>query len=349
MVSGTASLMPLVEELIHEFDQPAQASTMRIVQTGDSQAGRGRRIVEEQVGRRGGSGSSFYRSYGRWSPFGGGAAASSSGTDDLTVTPVEASGLVILRGPEKKVYEAEQLIRQLDAQARPDGPIIKVYELQYADVYDVVSTLEQMVSGATSGSGYGSMASYGGGRTRGGAAGDGQVVIQSDTYGKRIIVSAPYDKIPLIEKIIEENEKLAEPTEVAGVVGGGEVIEQTRDSITKSYKIEKGSADDIARALDRILIDRFGYWDSPYVKSFSYSNEVIVTGKPEHFKEVERWLETLEENPPAPRIMLMVKQVKGGNAGKVVQMVTQSATPELRQKLEVQEIPQLRGDVTRWI
>ncbi|NLX21395.1 MAG: hypothetical protein GXY55_06945, partial [Phycisphaerae bacterium] len=346
MVSAPASLMPLVEELIHEFDQPAQASTMRIVQLETAKPEEVARIVEEQVGRRGGSGSSFYRSYGRWSPFGGGAAASSSGTDDLTVTPVEASRLVILRGPEKKVYEAEQLIRQLDAQARPEGPIIKVYELQYADVYDVVSTLEQMVSGATSGSGYGSMASYGGGRTRGGAAGDGQVVIQSDTYGKRIIVSAPYDKIPLITEIIEMKEEHAKPTEgatLAGRRGAEQIGPPSRDSVTMSYKIEKGSADDFARALDRILIDRFGYWDSPYVKSFPFGNEVIVTGKPEQFKEVEHWLDMLEENPPTPRIMLMVKQVKGGNAGKVVQMVTQSASPELQQKLEVQEIPQLRG------
>ena len=45
------------------------------------------------------------------------------------MSPVESSNSLIIRGPEDLVYQAQDLAQELDKDAIPEGPIIKVYDL----------------------------------------------------------------------------------------------------------------------------------------------------------------------------------------------------------------------------
>jgi len=342
MVSVPKSLVPLAEELIAEFDQPAEVSTMRIIALKTARAEEIAPVIDQQIGEGGGMLSrpgyspSRPSSRSRRTSYYGGVSrrSSSSSATDLTVTPVPSSNLIILKGPKEKVFEAEQLIAELDTQARPEGPMIKVYELKHADMYDVVNTLEEIVV-----SGGAALAM---GARRGAAKPIPPVVIQPELYGKKLVVSAPYETIPIIDQIIELKESLAAPTEEAGAEGRGEIISRDSDGITKIYDVT-GPSDDIASYLQKILEDLLGYWEAPYVKSFPFGNQLIVTGKAEHFKMVDEWLERLEKNPPPARLAMVVRRVKGGNAGRVVEMLKTYAPQDLQDKLNIEPIPRLGG------
>ena len=359
MVSAPESMFQLVDELLKEFDRPAEPSTMRMIALKTAKADEISEIVEQQVnrksggssdspwgGRRGGRRGGFR---GEWSPWGGMMSrGSSSGEDeDLSVTPVESSNTIILRGPNAKVAEGERLVLSLDAQAKPEGPVLRVFALQYADLYDVVSALEDIAGASEAGGGGYSSSDYdysnsgygrsgGGRRSRGSSA---PVVIQTEYSSKRIIVSAPQDKFPLIEEIIKMKEDLAKPSEDSHTSSKGTVVSSRKGNITKVYDVD-GSAETIAKYLDKVLIDLIGYSDSPYVKSFPIANQIIVEGKPEHFTLVEEWLGRLEKQKLRPPVAMSVKQVpKGTDVARMVQMMQQAAPAELQGKLKVSAIP----------
>ncbi len=355
LVAAPKALLPLIEELIAEFDKPATESTMVIVSLMTAKAEDIADVVQQQVaGGSSGASSRSYSSYrsgrhSRYSPYsssGSYGSASGGGGGELVVTPVPSSNLLILKGPEDKVAEAQQLIKELDAKARPDGPMIKVYELKYADTYDVTTTIEEIVGGGSSGSsgsygGFGSSFGGGYGRSTSSSGSSGGVIVQSES-GNKIVVSAPAEKIPLIDQVVELKESLAKEMQAAADTGAtGELISREKDgSITKAYEV-KGSSDELAQYLDKILIDRYGYYDSPYVKSFPFANQVIVTGKPDQFKEVEKWLEKLESTKLPTRLELKFVRVKPGNAGKIVEMLKQYAPIEMQEKINATELPKL--------
>ncbi len=352
LVAAPKALLPLVEELIAEFDQPATESTMVIVSLTTAKAEDIADVVQQQVAA--GSSGFSSRSYSshrhgrpsRYSPYSSGSyeSAGGAGGGEFVVTPVPSSNLLILKGPEDKVADAQKLIKELDAKARPDGPMIKVYELKYADTYDVTTTIEEIVGGGGSSSSYsGFGSSFGGGygRSSSSSGSSGGVIVQSESDNK-IVVSAPAEKIPLIDQVVELKESLAREMQSAADTGTiGELVSREKDgSITKAYEV-KGSSDELAQYLDKILIDRYGYYDSPYVKSFPFANQVIVTGKPDQFKEVEKWLEKLENTKLPTRLELKFVRVKPGNAGKIVEMLKQYAPAEMQEKINATELPKL--------
>jgi len=359
MVSAPESLLPLVDELLKEFDRPAEPSTMRMITLKTARAEEIAEIVEEQVNKSSGGGSRWGGRRGRdgwrgeWSPWGGGMMSRSSGSSDteqLSATAVESSNMIILRGPNDKVAEGERLVLSLDAQAKPEGPVLRVFALQYADLYEVVSALEDIAGASEAGgSGYSSSdydyssVGYGGSGSRRRSRGSTPVVIQTEYASKRIIVSAPQDKFPLIEEIIKMKEELAKPTEDTHTSRMGTVVTSRKGNITKVYDVE-GSAETLAKYLDRVLIDLIGYSDSPYVKSFPIANQVIVEGKPEHFTLVEEWLIRLQKQKIRAPVTMSVKQVpKGTNVARMVEMMQQAAPAEMQNKFKVSAIPKAAG------
>ncbi|MBP7934779.1 MAG: hypothetical protein KA354_09050 [Phycisphaerae bacterium] len=359
MVSAPESLLPLVDELLKEFDRPAEPSTMRMITLKTARAEEIAEIVEEQVNKSSGGGSRWGGRRGRdgwrgeWSPWGGGMMSRSSGSSDaeqLSATPVESSNMIILRGPNDKVAEGERLVLSLDAQAKPEGPVLRVFALQYADLYEVVSALEDIAGASEAGgSGYSSSdydyssVGYGGSGSRRRSRGSTPVVIQTEYASKRIIVSAPQDKFPLIEEIIKMKEDLAKPAEDTHTSRMGAVVTSRKGNITKVYDVE-GSAETIAKYLDRVLIDLIGYSDSPYVKSFPIANQVIVEGKPQHFTLVEEWLVRLQKQNIRAPVTMSVKQVpKGTNVARMVEMMQQAAPAEMQNKFKVSAIPKAAG------
>jgi len=346
MVAAPDSLLSLVETLIGEFDQPASQSTMVIVSLDTAKAEEIAPVVEAQIESGGDGGrSASYRRSRYFSPYGS-AGTSASGADTLSVTPVPSSNAIILRGPEPKVAEARELIVRLDGQARPDGPMIKTYDIEHADTYDVVSTIEQILGVGSDMSGTGRRADASGG-----------VIIQTDIYSNRIIVSAPYDKFPLVEQIVELKETMAVQTqEFAGDIGtAGEVLSQSSDGLRKLYRV-KGDPETTATYLQRVLDELFGYWEAPIVKSFSLGNQIVVTGQPDKFKQVEEWLRRVEEADVRPQIGWTFKQVRREDTTRIVEMLQHYAPAELRDRINVEAIPRMSGlpdplaviDEVRW-
>ncbi len=304
MVSAPEALMTQTEELIKEFDQPPMPSTTVIVALKTARASDIAPIVEDQMRERGSSSPSRsrwsrYRYGGYFGGSYGGYGSSSAGADELQITAVESSNSIILRGPEEKVYDAKELIVKLDSDARPDGPMINVYQIQHADLYDVASMIEDMAGG-----GGGGLRSSG--LTRGGG---GQVIVNTDYYTNRIIVSAPYEKFPLIEQIIKLSEQMAEEVEAQTQLAGGkrgQEIQRDKFGVTKLYDV-KGPAKEIAEYLDKILYSTIGY-DAPLVKPFFIGNQIVVTGDPKYFKQVEDWLEKIEKDPPPVQMKVVVRR-----------------------------------------
>ncbi|MHC4797423.1 MAG: secretin N-terminal domain-containing protein, partial [Planctomycetota bacterium] len=305
MVSAPESMMDLAEQLIREFDQESMASTTSIVALKNGKAEEIAPVVEQMMAESsGGSSYSGYRSsrsrYSSYSRYRGYGSSGSTQADELKVIPVEANNSIMLKGPQEKVYEAEQLIVNLDKDAVPEGPMFKVFDIEHAEIFDVVNMIEEMVGGG--GSDYYSYSSAGG----------ESVIVKADYLTSKLIISAPREKFPMIEQIIELKESLAlaeqqRPPEK--VAGSGEIIDRDRyGNITMSYDVV-GSCDQIAKGLDKICVDFFGWFDAPYIRSFPFAQQIIIEGKPEQFKLVEEWLKKIEKDPPKPKITMVMRQV----------------------------------------
>ncbi|HPU33626.1 MAG TPA: secretin N-terminal domain-containing protein [Phycisphaerae bacterium] len=341
MVSAPASLMPLVEELLKEFDKAPTPSTTKIITLKTGKAADIVPAVQQAMDEKASSGSSF-RSRGRrswfpWGGYGGMGDSNSSSDSGLQITAIESSNLIMLRGPMTKVAEAEKLIQQLDAQATGDGPIINVYKIQHADLYEVAEMIEDMVGGG-SGDSFGYRSSYGSRRSRSGAG--ASLVVKTDYANSTLIVSASREMIPMIEQIIDlKDRQPEEETRMADSKLGRAVTGAGRGEIAMCYDIKKGDVNETAKRLDSILLTLFGY-DAPYVKAFPYANQIIVTGKPEHFKEVENWIKKFEEKPVEPRYVISFLALDVSPV-QVINTLEQSLPTDQREKVVIQPVPSL--------
>jgi len=334
MVQAPEQLMELIQQLIDEFDTETFKSTMRIIHLDVAKADQIAPIIEQMMSEKSSSSSSSsyrYRSsrHSYFSPYSSSYGNSGGGAGELIVTALPSSNSLILKGPEQKVYEAEQLVLDLDKNAEPEGNILKVYKIEHASLYDVVGMIEDIVGG-------------GGGGLYGMSAMPEGVVVQPEYTTNSIIVSAPREKLPMIEQVIELRESIALAKDQAKdeYGGTGDVVgtSSTYGTITKAYDVE-GPADEIAAELDRQLLAYLGY-SAPYVKSIPFAKQILVEGKPEQFEQVEKLLESILKNPPKPRTMLMVRRVKktgGMSAARVVQAFQRYASAPV----EVKEIPSL--------
>ncbi len=328
MVAAPEPLMPLVEQLVKEFDQPGELITLRMLKLKNAKASEIAPVIEQMMEKRGGSGSSGsgfgYRSSRGFSDYysGRGSSSGSAGADTLQVSAVDASNSIILRGPDKKVFEAEQLAKELDKDAVPEGIMFKVFEIKKADVYDVVSTIEEIVGG-------GGGSDFGDSRVKR-SSGSGTVTVKAD-FNNRVFVAAPGEKFPLIEELIRTKESLAEMAETVKPAGKGTPLgaPDKYGEITMIYKVT-GQVDQIAKVLDRQLMDVIGF-DSPWVKSAPFANQIIVTGKPQYFKMVDEYLEEIQKMKLQVPRGIFVKQVQGGaQATALVDALVHQAPPGLK-------------------
>ncbi|HOW18891.1 MAG TPA: secretin N-terminal domain-containing protein, partial [Phycisphaerae bacterium] len=320
MVAGPEDLMPLVEQLVREMDVAPEggAQVVRFVQLKKGKAEDLAPVVEDAVRKSGGSGyrprRSYWRMmYGGYSPGGG-----SSESGEVTVTAIPSSNSLLLRGPEQKVEEAVKLALQIDGEARPDGPMIKTYVLKYADVFDVQDTIEGLLGGTSVGgfSDYGgdyggSMFTSGRGSSRSRRRGGGQIVVTTDYANNTLLVAADYDKLAQVDSLIELKEAMAEAQKKREETGEGGDTVVTRDGIMKTYEVGKADAEDVADQLEKMLEDRYGFWDAPSVRAMKYTNSVVVTAKPEQLKVAEGYLNTVVKNW-TPKTVIVVKQVESG-------------------------------------
>ncbi|NLE59142.1 MAG: hypothetical protein GX616_12330, partial [Planctomycetes bacterium] len=320
MVMAPAELMTTAEELIREFDQPSQASVTRTVTLKTAKAEEIAPIVQEQMKAAAGvssPGRSRYRSpwdfggydYSPWSSFRR-SSSSSEGSEDLVVTAFEAGNSIILRGTEEKVFEAEQFIKMLDAGAVPEGPMIRIFQLQFADPYTVSDYIDEVTGGGDSTSLTSTTA------RRLSSSSSAAVSVKTDYATKRLIVAAPPEKFPLIEQVIDIQEQLARELTERPTVPGDDVIPGPDGTIKKFYTVE-GPAKEIAKRLDEIMYGMYGY-KGPWVKYFPYTNQVVVDGDPKYFKSAEEWLAKLEKNPPPVALKVLVRRTTV-DANKVMQ------------------------------
>ncbi len=338
MVSAPAQMMELVDTLVKEFDQPSQPATMRFVNLETAKAEDVVPAVQQMIaGQEASGGYSSYRFRRSYSPYSSYASSSGTTDDTLQVTQVGKSNTIVLRGPEEKVFAAEKFIKELDDQAEPEGPVIKVLEIKYADVYEVVDMIETMMGVAPAG--------YGLTRRPTGA---GEVVIKSDYYSNRIFVSAPREKMPMIEQIVEMREALARAAteDVEAKTGEGVLVSRDKYGDMRSFDIPEKNKDgktidlqQLGKTLDEQLVDYYGYSAAPWVKSFPYASQLIITGKPEQFKMVNDLLKKMIDNPPKSPIVMRTFRVKGVAPERVVTELQAAAPASLQDKINVERVP----------
>jgi type II secretory pathway component GspD/PulD (secretin) len=308
MVMAPAELMATVEGLIREFDQASQASVTRTVTLKTAKAEEIAPIVQEHMKASAGpsTGRSRFRSwdggfgdYSPWSSFRR-SSSSSEGSEDLVVTAFEAGNSIILRGTEDKVFEAEQFIKMLDAGAMPEGPMIRVFQLKFADPYEVADYIDEVTGGGDSTSLTSTTV------RRVSSSSSSAISVKTDYATRRLIVAAPPEKFPLIEQVIEIQERLAGELAARPTPTGDEPIMNEDGTMTKFYTVE-GPAKEIAKRLDEILYGIYGY-KGPWVKYSPYTNQVIIESEPKYFKAAEEWLAKLEKNPPPVAMKVLVRR-----------------------------------------
>jgi type II secretory pathway component GspD/PulD (secretin) len=331
MVVAPEELMATAEQMIKDFDQEGVPTVTRILALKKAKAEDIASVVQDQMKDSPSvtsvrSRSSHRRSSDYGSPYGypgygygsSGSPSSSQGDEDLQVTPVESSNSIILRGSEDKVADAEKLIKTLDDGAIPEGPMVKVFPIQFADLYSVMGMIED-VAGSGGSSTYGS----GSGLTKKASLSSSAAVTVTPEYSmNRLIVAAPAEKFPLIEQIIDVQEQLAREKAAVGTKEG-DLFPTDNGEVRKIYPVE-GPAKEIAEQLDKVMVAVFGYMDAPLVKPFPMANQIVITGKPKYFKKAEEYLAQIEKNPPPPTIKIVVTRPKG-SAGRLVTEVERLA------------------------
>ncbi len=343
MVAGTPSVIDLAERMIDEFDRKPEESVTQMVTLEKIKAEEIAPVIEAQLS----DGSSSSSSYDRYSYWRRRNRSTMAEKIPFTATPVESSNSLILKGTQRDVEEAMELVMQLDVMGRPDGPMVRVFLLEFADVYDTISFLEDMLGigysydsfGGTSGSGSGS----------GGSA--GKIVLRPEYTGNQLIVSAPFERMPMIESLIKLRENQAEIEQIEwakldqeGAVGRGKPIGRDGKFLTKEYDLPEDfeAIDEVVSQLSKVLEDYYGYMDSPYVKSFPFTRKIIIEAKPEQFQQTETFLADIMEDPPQPRVFYFVTQVGDGVSAMDVasQMFNiASASTSMKEGLNMMTIP----------
>lgn len=329
MVAGSEDLMPMVEQLVREMDIAPEGGSpvIRFIQLKKGKAEDVAPIIQDSLAKSGGGSVRPRRNFWRNMYMGGqsGGGGASSDTGEVTVTPIPSSNSLLIRGPEQRVDEAMTLARDIDSEARPDGPMIKTYVLKFADVFEVQDTIEGLLGGVSAGgsSDYGS-SDYGGSsmfasggssrsrsRRRGGG---GAIIVTTDYSNNSLIVAADYDKIAQVDNLVQLKEAMAEAKQTTP---GEEGTVVTRDGIMKTYQMDKADAEDVADQLTKILEDQFGFFEGPDVRAMKYTNSVVITAKPDQLKVAEGYLNTIVKNWQ-PKTVILVKQVEGVKPSKLV-------------------------------
>ena len=142
----------------------------------------------------------------------------------------------------------------------------------------------------------------------------------------------------MIEQIIEMRDRKPDETTLAEGGMKGTTISSGRGELTKQYEV-KGAVNETAEMLDKILLSYYGF-DAPYVKAFPYANQIIVTGKPEHFKMVETWIEKFEKEPVQPKYVFALQPLEV-SPERVLTMFQQSLSPDQQSKVNIAPVPGL--------
>jgi len=119
--------------------------------------------------------------------------------EGVTATPDERTNLLILRGPADKVAIAESIIARLDIEQGDEtvgSEDLRIFELKGAKATELAATLAQVVPGAAANE-----------------KGGGDVKLVPEQRTNRLLVSAPIDRMPGIEKLISALDKQSVETE----------------------------------------------------------------------------------------------------------------------------------------
>jgi len=145
----------------------------------------------------------------------------------VVVLADSASNALILSGPSRDLDKLMEMAVKLDEAAGTAIPLVKLYPIKNAEVQTMVDSLQQIFSPVGA-------ARRGGRRAR---PVEQPIVIVGDEMRRLVMVSAPAEKHPLIEKTIreiDESEDAAKP-------------------VVKVYKIQHADANSVAQALNNAL------------------------------------------------------------------------------------------------
>ncbi|MBN1488389.1 MAG: hypothetical protein JXA69_00605 [Phycisphaerae bacterium] len=321
IIATSEDLMPLADELIKELDVASEfgESVVRIIALQKGKAEELAPLIETAANAddKSGGSSRSRRSFFRYMYTG--MQSSSGEPGSVSITAIPQSNSLLLRGPEEKVEKATRLAEEIDAEARPEGPVIKTYVLKFADVYEVQDMIKGLLGGETVGgfddwsSDYSSSSS-----SRRGRGSSGTLLVSADYMNNMLLVAADYEKIPQVDNLVQLKESLAEArkadldtTTKDGMIATGEGLFMKTIDLS-----EKVDAEDVADRLEDVLWDVYGYWDAPDVRAMRYTNSIIITAKGDKLKAAEGYLDRIVKDWRSKTIVV-VKQVEGLPASKL--------------------------------
>ncbi|MFQ5491087.1 MAG: secretin N-terminal domain-containing protein, partial [Phycisphaerae bacterium] len=218
-----------------------------------------------------------------------GRVAAIRGDDlDVVVTPAPGGSALVLAGAVRDVETVEGWIKTMDRDAVGTGKIVKLYDLQGADVEQVADMLMAVVDTAATSArrpaGKAPKSDSGGGffdmfdsevKRKG-----KDLYISGDTFAGTLLVAATPAKMREVDDIV--GQFLPDETGVTRIPGPTEALPYM------TYELACTDAYDAAYALSGILDVLWPYENKPQVESVPFmDNLIVIKGDPEHFGKVE--------------------------------------------------------------
>jgi type II secretory pathway component GspD/PulD (secretin) len=241
---------------------------------------------------------------------GGGAAAQRPRSPRGQPQPVQAPGRLIavadartnsilLLGPTPMIEMADQLIKKLDvSEGVETAEEIYIYELKNARADEVANTLRQVLQGVAPGKRRGKQ-----------PAEPQQLRIVGDAATNRLIVSAPADRIPQVEKLIKDVDE-------ATVVGAGVKVIRLKaaDAQQLANVVAAASAEPDARGRGRPKLN---------VTPEPQTNSLIVVGAPADIQKAAMLIEELDRSEDVQAREVHVIQLEAGDARQIAHSLTE--------------------------
>ncbi|HUS90456.1 MAG TPA: secretin N-terminal domain-containing protein [Phycisphaerae bacterium] len=232
----------------------------------------------------------------------------------VSAMPDDRTNTIILMSTSDRLAMAKAMVEQLDKAGPELGSDIRIYELKHARADDVAKVLMAAVGGTTistspggGGEGYNRYNRYQQPPGGGGGPSSTPVRVVAEAATNRLIVSAPADKVPTIEKLIKELDVASENT------GGARIFRLKAADAQQLVSVISSTLSVTSRDYRGMTTSS----SSVRVTADPRTNSLIVAGSAADIQVAQTIIEELDKEGEVPQREIHVVHLKAGDARQV--------------------------------
>jgi len=297
-----------IDKLIEQMDAPPEAAyPVRTIALKNADAAEVAQTVSALFGGGGASGAASSRRPGmrRQTTTGGGGARAIIEADTK-------AKMLLVRADDETFAKIQEVVAKLDV-VSAEMPVVKMYPVKNAEVPTVVLALQEIFgAGAARGTA---------GRTRTGTrrsptSGEAPITVVGDEGARKIIVSAPEDKHPLIAKVIADIDE-----------------SQSEEAVTVLvYRLEHAEAQSAATALASALNvstggggrgrpTAAGGAGQLRISADRSSNSLVIRASAEDHGKIGKLISDIDAPPTETRYPVRVLMLKNADAAQMSELL----------------------------